>query len=74
MARISYHQGVESFTISTINFSIHCSNKRFFDKALGLNQAYTYVVKINTVIMFIWIDNWIYTTAINKKCILFFFI
>ena len=37
-------RGVESFTISTINFSIHGSNKRYFLtnylKSLGLNQAY----------------------------------
>ena len=32
------YRGVESFTISTINFCIHGSNKRFFDE--GLNQAY----------------------------------
>ena len=35
-------QGGESFTISTINFSINGSNKRFFDKlyeTLGLNQS-----------------------------------
>ena len=35
-------RGVESFTISTINLSIHGSNKRFFDKLYEgsrLNQA-----------------------------------
>ena len=36
-------RGVDSFTISTINFSIHGSKKDFstnYMKALGLNQAY----------------------------------
>ena len=35
--------GVESFTISSINFSIHGSNNRFFDifyEGSRLNQAY----------------------------------
>ena len=39
----SMNRGVESFTISTINLSIHDSNKRFstnYMKALGLTQAY----------------------------------
>ena len=41
---ISIGRGVESFTISTINFSIHGSNTRFFEfenykTSLGLNQA-----------------------------------
>ena len=42
-------RGVESFTISTINFSIHGSNKRFstnYMKARWLNQAYLYVLKL----------------------------
>ena len=32
MDTLPLNRGVESFTISTINFSIHGSNKRFFDK------------------------------------------
>ena len=62
---------VESFTISTINFSIHDSNKRFFDnylKALGLNQARMLLkLRNNYYIVFIWIDNGKYITTIHKK-------
>ena len=32
-------RGVESFTISTINVSIHCSNNRFFDKLYEGSRA-----------------------------------
>ena len=32
-------RGVESFTISTINFNIHGSNKRFFDKLFEGSRA-----------------------------------
>ena len=32
-------RGVESFSISTINFSIHGSNKRFFDKLYEGSRA-----------------------------------
>ena len=40
--------GVESFTIYTINFSIHGSNKRIFDKLYKGSRAESskYVVKI----------------------------
>ena len=39
---------VESFTITTINFSIHGSNKRFFDKLYEGSRAESsiYAVKI----------------------------
>ena len=56
-------QGVESFTIPTINFSIHGSNKRFFDKLYEGSRAKSsiYVVKMLQLLysfnMFIWIDN-----------------
>ena len=52
--------GVEAFTIPTINLSIHGSNKKNFNKLymkavgpLGLNQVYTYIVKLcNTYYMY----------------------
>ena len=44
----SLYRGVESFTIFTINFSIHGSIKRFFDKLKEGSRAESsiYVVKI----------------------------
>jgi len=44
----SLSSGVESFTIFTINFSIHGSNKRFFDNIYVGSRAESsiHVVKI----------------------------
>jgi len=44
----SLSSGVESFTIFTINFSIHGSNKRFFDNIYEGSRAESsiHVVKI----------------------------
>ena len=74
------YRGVESFTISTINFSIHNSNKIFFNILYEDSRAESsiYVFKIIlqrlfSVNMFIWIDNGEYVTTINKKFIRFFF-
>ena len=72
--------GVESFTISTINFSFHGSNKRFFDTLYeGLNQAYMLVKLRNTyhivsICSFGSITGNKYITAISTKFISFFFI
>ena len=78
--RIQY-RGVESSTISSINFSILGSNNRFstnYMTALGLNQAYTSLKlcnKYNKVLIcsFRSITGNMYITAINKKLIGFFF-
>ena len=75
----SLNRGVESFTISNINFSIHGSNKRFFDTFYESSWAessinFGKITKqlLYSVNMFIWIDNGKYITAINKKFIHFF--
>ena len=46
-----YIRGVESFTISTINFSIQGSNKRFFDK------LYESSITGNILQFFLYLDN-----------------
>ena len=48
-----YYREVESFTIYTINFSIHGSYKRFFDKLYEDSRDQSSI--------------FVYTTAINKK-------
>ena len=65
----------------SISCSIHGSNKRSFNKLYECSRAESsiYVVKIiqqllYSVNMFNWIDSRKYITAINKRCIHFFFI
>ena len=71
-------RGVESSTISSINFRILGSNKRFstnYMTAIGLNQAYTSLKlrkKYNIVLICSFRSiTGIYITAINKKLISF---
>ena len=76
---IPFSRGVESFTITTINFSTHGSNKRFFDKLNEGSRAESnrYVLKLrnNYYIVLIWIDKRKYITSLYyKKFIRFFFI
>ena len=72
---IRLYRGFESISISTINFSIHGSKKRFYMKALGLNQAYI-LLKLRKNYSIVLICSFGSTTGnilqLNKKFIPFF--